>query len=115
MDTPEQDFEQLQPQAYKALYEISRTIVQAQDVKTILRQIVKLARPVFIFDNIVLYELREDEKLAPTYARSVGRGQSAEADMLGGRPSLMRLSKKRKPRSVEKWQALNETDKSSTD
>ncbi len=84
MDDHSKDVEQLKPREYQALYEISRVILQAEDVETTLREIVKLARPVFIFDNVVLYELRQNEKLAPTYARSVGRGRSTEADMAWG-------------------------------
>lgn len=84
MNDRRHSLEQLQPQAYRALYEISRVIFQTGDVEATLREIVKLVRPVFIFDNIVLYELCQNEKLAPTYARSVGRGRSTEADMAWG-------------------------------
>ncbi len=73
--------EQLRPEEYKALYEIGRVIIQLQESETALREIVRLARPAFIFDNIVLYELHEDQKLAPTYARSIGRGRSVGAEM----------------------------------
>ncbi|MEA3349034.1 MAG: ATP-binding protein [Chloroflexota bacterium] len=76
--------ENLQPEAYKSLYEISRIILQTHDVAATLRQIVRLARPVFIFDNIVLYELKQHQTLIPTYARSIGRGRSMEADMAWG-------------------------------
>lgn len=76
--------EQLQPVEYKSLYEIGRVIIQVHDLETALRQIVRLARPAFIFDNIVLYRLLEDTTLEPTYARSIGRGRSAEADMEWG-------------------------------
>ena len=84
MPEPNRNPEQLQPQEYRALYEISRVILKTGDVQTTLRELVRLARPVFIFDNVVLYELRQGEKLIPTYARSVGRGRSTEADMAWG-------------------------------
>jgi signal transduction histidine kinase len=76
--------EQLTPDAYRALYEISRLMIQVQDPASSLKQIVHLARPAFIFDNIVLYELENGERLLPTYARSIGRGRSSEADMAWG-------------------------------
>ncbi len=72
--------EQLRPEEYKSLYEIGRVIIQVLDSETALKEIFRLARPAFIFDNIVLYEFQDDQKLIPTYARSVGRGRSAEAD-----------------------------------
>ncbi len=73
--------EKLMPEEYKSLYEIGRVIIQVLDSETALREIFHLARPAFIFDNIVLYESQDDEKLIPTYARSIGRGRSIEADM----------------------------------
>jgi len=76
--------EQLQPEEYKSLYEIGRVIIQVVDSETALREIFHLARPAIIFDNIVLYEMQEDQTLIPTYARSVGRGRSIEADMEWG-------------------------------
>ena len=76
--------EQLRPEEYKSLYEIGRVIIQVLDSETALKRIFHLARPAFIFDNIVLYEMQEDQTLIPTYARSVGRGRSIEADMAWG-------------------------------
>lgn len=69
----------LRPEEYKALYEIGRVIIQRQDSQAALQEIVRLARPAFIFDNIVLYEEQGDH-LLPTYARSIGRGRSLQAD-----------------------------------
>ena len=76
--------EQLEPEEYKALYEIGRVINQAENLETALREIVHLARPAFIFDNIILYIRQKDQNLIPTYARSVGRGRTIEADMEWG-------------------------------
>jgi signal transduction histidine kinase len=84
MDLEKDKSGQLSPVEYKALYEIGRVIIQVHDSETALREIVRLARPAFIFDNIILYESLEKESLEPTYARSVGRGRSAEADMEWG-------------------------------
>jgi signal transduction histidine kinase len=76
--------EQLSSVEYQALYKIGRVIIQAHDSGTALREIVRLARPAFIFDNIVLYKSLENKALEPTYARSIGRGRSAEADLEWG-------------------------------
>ena len=76
--------EKLQPEEYRPLYEIGRVIIQVLDPETALKEIFRLARPAFIFDNIVLYEYQEDETLYPTYARSIGRGRRIEADMEWG-------------------------------
>ena len=73
--------EQLKPEEYKALYEIGRVINRVESLEAALREIVHLARPAFIFDNIVLYTRYDNQKLVPTYARSVGRGRTVEADM----------------------------------
>ncbi len=74
----------LKPQEIKAVYEISRVIFRAHDTFKALQQIITLARPVFIFDNIALYQLREDGHLEPSYARAIGRGRSSEADLTWG-------------------------------
>lgn len=74
----------LQPRELKTVYEISRAILRSVDAASALKQIIRLARQVFIFDNVVLYQLRADHSLEPTYARSVGRGRAAEADMSWG-------------------------------
>jgi signal transduction histidine kinase len=68
----------------RAIYSISRVVLQTADTATALQEIIRLSRPVFIFDNIVIYQIREGITLEPTYARSVGRGRSAEADMAWG-------------------------------
>jgi len=76
--------ETLKPQEIKAIYKISRVILRADDTYKALQQIIKLVRPVFIFDNIALYQLVDGNKLEPTYARAIGRGRSAEADLTWG-------------------------------
>jgi signal transduction histidine kinase len=68
----------------RAVYGISRIVLQTADSITALQEIIRLSRPVFIFDNIVIYQIRDGQTLEPTYARSVGRGRSAEADMAWG-------------------------------
>jgi signal transduction histidine kinase len=74
----------LELEELRAVYEISRVILLTADNTSALQEIIRLSRPVFIFDNIVIYINRDDQPLEPTYARSVGRGRSAEADMAWG-------------------------------
>jgi signal transduction histidine kinase len=68
----------------RAVYTISRVVLQSADTSSALQEIIRLSRPVFIFDNIVIYQNQNGQFLEPTYARSVGRGRSAEADMAWG-------------------------------
>jgi signal transduction histidine kinase len=75
----------LRPQELEAIYAISRVVVQAADTSDALDQIIKLTRPVFIFDNMVLYlEGERGAELAPAYARVIGRGRGMEADLAWG-------------------------------
>ena len=76
--------EYLKHQELRTIYEISRVILQSEDSASALREIVRLSRPAFIFDNIVLYQPREDLTLEPIYARAIGRGRSEEADIAWG-------------------------------
>jgi len=68
----------------RTIFDMSRVILQAVDSASALKEIIKMARPVFIFDNVVLYQPNIDQSLEPIYARSVGRGRSREADMAWG-------------------------------
>ncbi len=75
----------LRPQELEAVYAISRVIGQVMGIEDALDQITNLTRPVFIFDNVILYLLDDQESgLEPAYARIVGRGRSAEADLSWG-------------------------------
>jgi signal transduction histidine kinase len=74
----------LQPEELEAVYAISRAVAQAVDLDSALDEIIRLARPVFIFDNMVLYVQRGRETLDPAYARAIGRGRSHEADLAWG-------------------------------
>jgi signal transduction histidine kinase len=78
------DLEILKPRQLRSIYEMSRVIIRAVNLAAALEEITRIARPVFIFDNVVLYQPRENGTLEPIYARSVGRGRSAEADMAWG-------------------------------
>lgn len=67
------------------LYEISRIVTQTTEWKPALNEIASLIRSIFIFDNLVVYladPARHD--LDVMYARAMGRGRSAEADIAWG-------------------------------
>ena len=74
----------LRPQELEAVYAISRAVARAVDIDSALDKIIRLARPVFIFDNMVLYLQPENESLEPAYARAIGRGRSREAELVWG-------------------------------
>jgi signal transduction histidine kinase len=74
----------LRPRELEAVYEISRAVAESEDVDSALDEIIRLSRPVFIFDNMVLYLIGENETLDPAYAKVVGRGQSAEGELSWG-------------------------------
>jgi signal transduction histidine kinase len=67
------------------LYEISRIVTQTSEWKQALNDIASLIRAIFIFDNLVLY-LADPARheLDVMYARAMGRGRSAEADIAWG-------------------------------
>lgn len=87
--------ENLKHRELQTVYEISRVILQSVDTASALKEIIRLARPVFIFDNVVLYQYRDNQSLAPTYARAVGRGRSIEADMAWGEAFANEVLEKR--------------------
>jgi signal transduction histidine kinase len=69
----------------QAVYAISRAVTETLDVDKALSEIVRLARPVFIFDNAVLYLQNEaNGVLEAAFARAIGRGRSSEADSAWG-------------------------------
>ena len=74
----------LRPNELRAVYEINRAIIQSADIDAALDQIVRLTRGVFIFDHMVLYLFAEGKELEPAYARLIGRGKTAEADLAWG-------------------------------
>jgi signal transduction histidine kinase len=75
----------LRPQELEAVYAISRAVAEAVNTEAVLDEIVQLARPVFIFDNMVLYTCCQDNNsLEVKYARAIGRGRFHEADLAWG-------------------------------
>jgi signal transduction histidine kinase len=74
----------LNAQELEAMYAISRVVAQSSELDASLNEIINLARPVFIFDNVVMYLLEGSHSLEPSYARAIGRGRSSEADLAWG-------------------------------
>lgn len=74
----------LRPQELEAVYAINQAVAGTVDTDVALNQIIAISRPVFIFDNIVLYEKRESDTLEPTFAKAIGRGRFREADLAWG-------------------------------
>ena len=74
----------LRPQELEAVYAISRAVAESIHIDEALDEIIKLTRPVFIFDSMILYIAGEKGHLEPAYARVIGRGQSAEGEIAWG-------------------------------
>lgn len=67
------------------LYAINKAIRKPGDFKKSLDELVRSIRPVFIFDNLVAYRCDPKTKsLDVIYAKAIGRGKSAEADVSWG-------------------------------
>lgn len=77
------------------LFEFSSLISNADGVAEIFPTLVDLARKLLIFDNIVIY-LEENGDLRPTFAKSVGRGRSKEADIDWGDSFIERVFQDKK-------------------
>lgn len=91
LDEDKTDPGSLQPQELEAVYAISRRVAEAEDTETALDEIVRIIRPVFIFDNMVLYICSQDDKtLEPSFARAIGRGRFREADLAWGESTAQR-------------------------
>jgi signal transduction histidine kinase len=74
----------LQPKELEAIYAISRSVAGAIETEPTLDEVIRFLRPVFIFDNIVLYTPNSEGGLEPIYARAIGRGRVREADLTWG-------------------------------
>jgi len=74
----------LKPEDLRAVYAISLAIAQTENIDSALDLIVLHTRPVFIFDNMVLYLPKEQSGLDPSYARVIGRGKCAEGEIEWG-------------------------------
>ncbi len=77
------NFVQLGPKELQALYSISSAIAREPDLEKAMANIVRLARPVLIFDNLVVYAKMETSYEA-VFARNIGRGRAAEGEIAWG-------------------------------
>lgn len=73
----------LRPQELEAVYAISSAVAHSERLDVALDKIIRLTRPVFIFDNIVVYTPFADpgQDPEPRYARVIGRGRSSDGDL----------------------------------
>jgi signal transduction histidine kinase len=74
----------LRPRELEAVYAISHAVATSQTIESALEDITKIARPVFIFDTILLYLPSSSDMLEPVYAKVIGRGQSSDGDLAWG-------------------------------
>jgi signal transduction histidine kinase len=84
----------LRPKELEAVYAISQAVATATEADSALEQIIRVVRPVFIFDNLVLYERNDQEGLEPTFARAIGRGRAREADLAWGETTALSVYQK---------------------
>jgi signal transduction histidine kinase len=68
----------------EALYSISLVIAETNNFDQAFDQIFKIARPMFIFDNIVIYQKLDEDNIEPVFARAVGRGRATPAEISWG-------------------------------
>jgi len=83
----------LRPEELEAVYAISRAVAIAKNMDSALDEIIQLARPVFIFDNMVLYMQRSPDAVEPAYARAIGRGRFYEAELAWGEATACEVLK----------------------
>ena len=67
-----------------AAYDISKVIISVENTEKALDEIISIARPAFIFDNVVFYKSGERGALDVVHARAIGRGRFREADLEWG-------------------------------
>jgi len=67
------------------LYAINQILVHAAGWKPALEEISRMVRTFFIFDNLVVYKADiQNQNMEVVFARAVGRGKKAEADISWG-------------------------------
>jgi K+-sensing histidine kinase KdpD len=75
---------QLRPKELEAVYAISQAVAKSLNLDLALEAIIHIARPVFIFDTIILYLQSDNEVLEMVFAKVIGRGQSSDGDLAWG-------------------------------
>jgi signal transduction histidine kinase len=67
------------------LYAINQMVIQSSGWKSALEEISRMARTFFIFDNLVVYKADvQNQNMEVIFARAMGRGKKAEADISWG-------------------------------
>lgn len=84
----------LRPEELEAVYAISRAVALAENIDSALDEIMRLTRPVFIFDNMVLYLKRGEKAVETAYARAIGRGRFHEAELAWGEATAQEVLRK---------------------
>jgi signal transduction histidine kinase len=92
------------------LYLISETISQAKNWKTALDEVISQVRTFLLFDNMVVYSMEESGQLNVIFARALGRGKKAEAEVSWGE-SLANRAAETMHTVVEEPQTENENDR----
>jgi signal transduction histidine kinase len=100
----------LRPEELEAVYAISRAVALAENIDTALDEIMRLTRPVFIFDNMVLYLKRGENAVETAYARAIGRGRFHEAELAWGEATAQEVLRK-----VQVVKRLEEADEAVSD
>ncbi len=70
--------------AFEQALTISQIITGSTNIVTGMEKLANFIRPLFIFDNLVVYSLEGCSTLDVVYAKSAGRGKSKEADIAWG-------------------------------
>jgi K+-sensing histidine kinase KdpD len=68
----------------EALYSISLVIAETNNFDQAFDLIFKIARPMFIFDNIAIYQKMDGDNTEPVFARAIGRGRATPAELTWG-------------------------------
>jgi signal transduction histidine kinase len=79
------------------LFTISEIAARSSDWKEALNEITREVRSVLLFDNLVVYQIETGEQLNVIYARALGRGQKAEADVSWGESLAAQIAEKQRP------------------
>ncbi len=81
------------------LYQISHIILNSTDWKQALDQVSSIIRSILIFDNLVVYLIRSDDVVDVMFAKAMGRGKSAEAEIAWGEDLANQIIQEKKPYS----------------
>ena len=92
------------------LFTISEIAARSSDWKAALNEITRQVRSVLLFDNLVVYQIETGEQLNVIYARALGRGQKAGADVSWGESLAAQIAEKQRP-IIEEPDQLDNSDR----